>query len=248
MPDFKNFAIDCMDRFSFPALGSDSWEIGSQLMENLGADAITLGAIAPHSMEPTWARSSMDISFLKQYVEEDLFSFDPFVKDLASNMSPVVVIPGDPARGQVDANRRQDLNQRLHDYGYRFLYGVKSGGPKEGEIKILTFCSNLGPKEFDAELMTQIRLAALIMMSHTGAPREFADDFISQSRVKPLTPRENEVLRLYALGYRNDRITAEMNISEIMVRKHAASARKKLGAKTRDQTLMLALKHRLIDI
>lgn len=190
----------------------------------------------------------MEVEFLKQYVEEDFFSLDPFVADLAQDMQPVICVPENELSVTAREGGGGEFRSRLNDFGYRFLYGVKSGGRREGEIKILTFCSKRPPGEFDAHEVLKIRLAATIMMAHTGPPQEYADDIITQSRFKPLTPRENEVLRLYALGYRNGRITDELNISDVMVRKHATSARKKLGAKTRDQTLMLALKHRLIEV
>ena len=54
-----------------------------------------------------------------------------------------------------------------------------------------------------------------------------------------LSPRELEVARAVALGWRNRRIGEALGITERTVKKHVASARAKLGAQSRVELALL---------
>jgi len=62
-----------------------------------------------------------------------------------------------------------------------------------------------------------------------------------------LSPREKECLEWLSGGLRNDRIAERMGITRSTVELHLATARKKLGAVTREQALVKALSLGLID-
>lgn len=61
-----------------------------------------------------------------------------------------------------------------------------------------------------------------------------------------LTPREEEVCRLLALGYTNREIGDELSISERTVETHRANLMKKLRVKTRAELVQFALQHHLL--
>lgn len=69
----------------------------------------------------------------------------------------------------------------------------------------------------------------------------------STERPGVLTPREVQCLELLGRGYSNTKISSELNISMPTVALHLAQARKKLGAATREQALVLACRRGLID-
>jgi DNA-binding NarL/FixJ family response regulator len=54
-----------------------------------------------------------------------------------------------------------------------------------------------------------------------------------------LSPRELEVAKAVALGWRNRRIGEALGITERTVKKHVASARAKLGAQSRVELALL---------
>ncbi|MGJ8623900.1 MAG: response regulator transcription factor [Yoonia sp.] len=56
-----------------------------------------------------------------------------------------------------------------------------------------------------------------------------------------LSTREKDVLHYLAAGLRNDAIASKLGIAEITVRVHITSARRKLGAATREQAIALAI-------
>ena len=63
-----------------------------------------------------------------------------------------------------------------------------------------------------------------------------------------LSPRESESLSLLAQGHRNKAIALAMDISEPTVEFHISNARKKLGTKTREQAVALAVHRGLISL
>ena len=64
---------------------------------------------------------------------------------------------------------------------------------------------------------------------------------------RPLTRREIECLEWLGRGLGYGAIAKTLDITVATVALHVRSARKKLGAATREQALVIALRHRLID-
>ena len=64
--------------------------------------------------------------------------------------------------------------------------------------------------------------------------------------LEPLTPREQEVLRMLALGLANKEIAARLSISEHTVKFHVAAILGKLGASSRTEAVALGIRHGLI--
>jgi DNA-binding NarL/FixJ family response regulator len=63
---------------------------------------------------------------------------------------------------------------------------------------------------------------------------------------EPLTPRENEVLRLLATGLGNKELAARLNISEHTVKFHVASILGKLGAASRTEAVSIGIRRGLV--
>jgi DNA-binding NarL/FixJ family response regulator len=66
-------------------------------------------------------------------------------------------------------------------------------------------------------------------------------------RAQPLTPREQEVLKLIAESYSNRQIAEALVISEKTVERHRANILEKLGMHDRVQLTRYAIRHGLID-
>jgi DNA-binding NarL/FixJ family response regulator len=64
--------------------------------------------------------------------------------------------------------------------------------------------------------------------------------------LEPLTPREQEVLRMLALGLSNKEIAARLNISEHTVKFHVAAILGKLGAASRTEAVARGIRRGLI--
>lgn len=64
---------------------------------------------------------------------------------------------------------------------------------------------------------------------------------------KPLSPRETQILELLAHGNRVARIADCLGIKEVTVNLYIKNARHKLGAKTREEAVAMAVHMRLIS-
>jgi DNA-binding NarL/FixJ family response regulator len=64
--------------------------------------------------------------------------------------------------------------------------------------------------------------------------------------LEPLTPREQQVLRMLALGLANKEIAARLNISEHTVKFHVAAILGKLGAASRTEAVARGIRRGLI--
>jgi DNA-binding NarL/FixJ family response regulator len=64
--------------------------------------------------------------------------------------------------------------------------------------------------------------------------------------LEPLTPREQEVLRMLALGLANKEIAARLNISEHTVKFHVAAILGKLGAASRTEAVARGIRRGLV--
>ncbi|MFC1563447.1 response regulator [candidate division KSB1 bacterium] len=73
------------------------------------------------------------------------------------------------------------------------------------------------------------------------------DTSISKS-VKQLTKREQEILKLLALGYTNSEIADKLYISKRTVETHRSNIMSKLGLKNKAELVRFAMENRIIDI
>ena len=69
-----------------------------------------------------------------------------------------------------------------------------------------------------------------------------------ETQVQPLTPRELEVLRLLALGWENEYIASELEVTVHTVRSHVANLRRKLNAKSRFEAVITATRLGIISL
>ena len=97
-----------------------------------------------------------------------------------------------------------------------------------------------------------VETGAIISASRTPASQTpaFSTRVFPTSEVEelfePLTPREQEVLRLLALGLANKEIASRMNISEHTVKFHVAAILGKLGAASRTEAVAIGIRHGLV--
>jgi DNA-binding NarL/FixJ family response regulator len=100
--------------------------------------------------------------------------------------------------------------------------------------------------------VTTAQLAAAISATVAGfavtLPRSASGPEESIPGSEHLTPREVEVLRLMARGYRNKQLAAVLNISEHTAKFHVSSVMAKLGARTRTEAVTIGVTRGLVAI
>jgi DNA-binding NarL/FixJ family response regulator len=88
---------------------------------------------------------------------------------------------------------------------------------------------------------------------YPGARTPLIEDFLHRARQDlplredPLTPREQEVLKLVAEGYTNKQIAETLVISEKTVERHRANILDKLGMRDRVELTRYAIRHGMIE-
>jgi DNA-binding NarL/FixJ family response regulator len=65
---------------------------------------------------------------------------------------------------------------------------------------------------------------------------------------KPLSPRMREVLTLVAGGQTHDQAAVTLGISPSAVRRYIATAKSRLGVKTRNEAIVVAVAHGMVQM
>ncbi len=100
------------------------------------------------------------------------------------------------------------------------------------------------------ELASTIRrLADGDTVLHPDAASSLARRFSANGKGKsvPLTPRQREILRLIAAGLENKQIARRLGIGVHTVKTHVSRVLNKLGASSRTEAVVVALRDRLIS-
>ena len=78
--------------------------------------------------------------------------------------------------------------------------------------------------------------------------KDISDVISGKSNLKPLTNRENEILRLIAKGKLNREIADHLDISIRTVENHRANIMRKLGLKKTTELVKYAIQHGFVDL
>lgn len=126
----------------------------------------------------------------------------------------------------------------------RFLYEALKAGASGYVLKTVA----------DRDLVEAVRAAMRgEKFLYPGAMTPLIEEFLKRARQDlpvredPLTPREQEVVKLVAEGYTNKQIAETLIISEKTVERHRANILDKLGMRDRVELTRYAIRHGLIE-
>jgi DNA-binding NarL/FixJ family response regulator len=126
----------------------------------------------------------------------------------------------------------------------RYLYEALKAGAAGYVVKTVA----------DRDLVEAVRSAMRgEKFVYPGAVTPLIADFLKRAREdlpireEPLTPREQEVVKLVAEGYTNKQIAETLVISEKTVERHRANILEKLGMRDRVELTRYAIRHGLIE-
>jgi DNA-binding NarL/FixJ family response regulator len=126
----------------------------------------------------------------------------------------------------------------------RYLYEALKAGASGYVLKTVA----------DRDLVEAVRAAMRgERFLYPGAMTPLIKDFLERARADlpvredPLTPREQEVVKLVAEGYTNKQIAETLIISEKTVERHRANILEKLGMRDRVELTRYAIRHGLIE-
>jgi DNA-binding NarL/FixJ family response regulator len=111
---------------------------------------------------------------------------------------------------------------------------------------MVTLCFHSMERDiFDQNISHWTNLSALFAGFSMTPDTEKSRGVFADGKPK-LTTRETEVLSLLATGLQTGRIAERLGLAEITVAKHFRSARQKLNAATREQSLIKAMRYELL--
>jgi RNA polymerase sigma factor (sigma-70 family) len=126
----------------------------------------------------------------------------------------------------------------------RYLYEALKAGASGYVLKTVA----------DRDLVEAVRAAMRgEKFLYPGARTPLIEEYLHRAREDlplredPLTPREQEVLKLVAEGYTNKQIAETLVISEKTVERHRANILDKLGMRDRVELTRYAIRHGLIE-
>ncbi|MGP1356556.1 autoinducer binding domain-containing protein [Roseicyclus sp.] len=238
--------LEAHDRLAACATESARWDEASRLMGEIGVDWITAGTAARGMPEAIAIVSSTPASLMRDYIAARLHETDPWMRHCAhSTAADAADLENLPASGGL-LEEGHALVRLLADHGVGYVClspawrGERPGG-------IVTYCRTRDGAAYldtDEGRATQRLLVATIAV---WCRPEHAETGNRRYRTGPsLSPREIETLHLLSLGLRSSEIAWRMGIENVTVGKHVASARRKLGARTREQALAVALRDGLL--
>ena len=220
------------------------WRIAHAMLAELGCTAMNAGAVRTGPFEITHMRSSMSQDWLAEYTAEGYIDVDPFVDKIRPER------PAAPGSSLILTDRARDARRKgaaLHGNmaaaGYRMAFGAPFDSDIAGERRLVTLFSDLhDPRHWTPEMRDRLQGFSLLANAFL-----FQREGTALPADRPrLTGRERDVLLLLATGLKNQRIAARLGVAEITVRMHMAAARRKLGARTREQAVAIAVRDNLI--
>ena len=239
----RSFAdlLDALDRADSPGA---AWHAGLGWLAAAGVRWCHY-AYTSDSQVPKVGRllvySSLPRAWLEHYDAQAFVRHDPAVRHCARANTPLVTGSEPPESGSVEAWRLWD-DARSAGFGGGVAIPLRTPGSALGGFSLVT---DMAGREFLSWQKAQGRWATLA--AHVVDQRILT--LAALPAVRPrLSPRERECLTWLAAGMRHDRIADRLGITRPTVELHLANARRKLGARTREQTLAKAVALGLLDL
>jgi LuxR family transcriptional regulator, quorum-sensing system regulator BjaR1 len=195
-------------------------------------------ATATETLEDVLLSNQLPEEWLKLYIEREYVHDDPAFRHAKTVVRPFRWFkesPYDPEREP----RAAEVVKRAGDFGILdgFLIPVASTAGRMGQIWFGGQTLDLQKDELPALHLMAIYAFDRILKLH-GSPAQ---------RQASLTPREREILTLVANGKSTWEIGEALHISSRTVKAHIKHLCPKLGAVTRTQAVMIAVRDKLIQ-
>jgi DNA-binding CsgD family transcriptional regulator len=221
------------------------WAGATAAFARLGSVWLTCGvAPAGRPHEPV-IRTGTPRALMDDYLGTGLHRADRWMHHCATSALPDAAdLTRGPARpGSAFAERMRDVFT-AHGVAGMVLIPCHRGIMTGGIVTYADSAEGYGALAHPDNLPRLRLLAAIFATAFDPSQRDDAAGRHYAPAAGPaLTPREAEVLTWLATGLQTDRIADRLGIAPVTVVKHLASARAKLGARTREQALALALLH-----
>jgi DNA-binding CsgD family transcriptional regulator len=212
--------------------------------EEIGVSAFIVADLDHDERAIVGAHSTMSDDWMAHYANSDFSRVDPFLEGAFNGKNFMDVGCGALAKYDAMSDAAYELNHGLKDAGYSRLVGTcfRSANSPLSRFVSLSFQHEDQILDKSAQLAFSGILNSFVdLQSNVGATQFFRSK-------SPLSTRETDALSFLAEGRNISQIAYCMGISETMVHRHLTSSQNKLGARTREQLIVIAFKKRFIAL
>jgi DNA-binding CsgD family transcriptional regulator len=238
--DIRRAALEFVEGVERLATTAEIMDAMGSLLKKHGFEyhCVSFLATATETLEDVLLSNRLPEEWLKLYIEKDYVHHDPAFRYAKTTIRPFRWFkdaPYDPEREPHAA----EVVQRAGDFGILdgFLIPVASTAGRVGQIWFGGRTLDLPEHQLPALHLTAIYAFDRILRLH-GSPAP---------RRARLTPREREILTLVANGRSTWEIGEALHISSRTVKEHIKHLCSKLGAVTRTQAVMIAVRDKIIQ-
>jgi len=233
--------LDALEQAGTP---DEAWRAGSEWLAATGVEWCLYTYTAERWVPGGQQRirySSLPPAWMDHYSAQGFFRVDPAIRHCVEGIVPTFTGIDAPARGEVSARRLWEdaLSAGL---GSGVVIPLRLPGSALGGFSLVT---GMVGREFLAWHRRCGRWATL--GAHAIDQRVLTLAAPPTEKIR-LSPRERECLTWLASGLRHDRIAEKLGITVPTVELHLANARRRLGARTREQALARAVALGLLDL
>jgi DNA-binding CsgD family transcriptional regulator len=240
--------IDALDQLQGCATDEARWTCGARLLHAQGAEWITAGTATRRAKAAIAIRSTTPDLLMRDYVAERIYDHDPWMQLCAETVAPDQLDVEAEAATQRRPGKAR-MSRLFADHGIRHAVLVPSwGGNRPGGIVLYACHRDTSQGLRNPEGLARARLLVALLSSLYRPEHDRSDSPRLYALQDALSPREREVLAWLGAGLRTSRIAQRMGIEDVTVSKHLRSIRRKLGARTREEALAIALRDGLIAI
>lgn len=236
------------DRLHGRASAADRWAVSQQLFREQGVGWVTAGTAPRQQMHAVTVRTSVPGELMADYIAEQLFLEDPWISHSAQSTA-LDVLDLEQRQPGAMTGRCQKMRSVFADHGLRrvCLLPVYSGA-RPGALVLYAVGQDEARALRDPRHLHRLRQLSAIVAAHWRPEDETADRPPGTYFLNPvLAQREGEVLLWLTRGFNTAQIAHHMGIAPVTVGKHLRAARQKLGARTREQALAVAIRDGLIS-
>lgn len=253
MKSLNDFSLDLLESLSDIFDDADRWDHIVSRLREFGFNALNMVCFTPKDSTIHWARCSMDPAWLDEYTNQSYAGEDELLAQVYDGTEMRLLEAGKSNGTSQSSATRRAYHAGLYRAGYRYLHSLIVPCP-EDEAKLVVLASERDDiRDIMANDPRAMRILSTVLATNLGSETESTfgrvRDMTDVARERPnLSPRETEVLILLGSGMRNDQIAHTLDLSEVTIRNHLQSARKKLDVPTREAALVRAVQMGLVKI
>ncbi|WP_164517190.1 helix-turn-helix transcriptional regulator [Tabrizicola piscis] len=240
--------IGTLDRIRHCATDEERWLCGASLLQDCGSDWVTAGTAPRGRPADVAVRSTTPDSLMRDYVREQIHLDDPWMQLCAQGCDLDHLDVGAHA-GLRHPTTKARVSRLFADHGVRRAVLVFSyAGTRPGGLVLYDRNARQADWLHAPDGLEKARLIVAILSAFYRPEQDRSGSDQLYAMGSALSAREREVLQWLFHGHRTARIAEQMGIECVTVSKHLMSIRRKLGAKTREQALAIAVRDGLIAV